>query len=218
DYDEPADIIDDCINAQRNLLCGFFGNEKANKKNSAKHKNNNAEAISLAGGPLLYPMINELIKEFHKRNSQHSQITNGINYKALENLSEEPTQLYISLDAPSEKIHKKLCRPQTENAWEHLNRSLELLPSFNCRKVLRITAVNGKNMTNPRGYATLIKKAQPDFVEVKAYMYLGYSRKRLEMENMPLFFEVYEFADKIAKLTNMNIIDKSKESRVVLLG
>ena len=33
-----------------------------------------------------------------------------------------------------------------------------------------------------------------------------------------LFSEVYEFADKIAKLTNMNIIDKSKESRVVLLG
>ena len=73
-------------------------------------------------------------------------------------------------------------------------------------------------MTNPRDYASLIKKAQPDFVEVKAYMYLGYSRQRLEIENMPLFSEVYEFADKIAELTEMDIINKSKESRVVLLG
>ncbi|BAW31767.1 MAG TPA: 4-demethylwyosine synthase TYW1 [Methanothermobacter sp.] len=218
DYDEPASIIDDCINAQRNLLCGFFGNEKANKKKLLEAQKPNNAAISLAGEPLLYPMINELIKEFHKRKFTTFLVTNGINHKALENLSEEPTQLYISLDAPSKKIHNKICRPQTKNAWECLNRSLELFPSFNCRKVLRITAVNGKNMTNPSGYASLIKKAQPDFVEVKAYMYLGYSRQRLEIENMPLFFEVYEFADEIAKLTNMDIIDESKESRVVLLG
>ena len=218
DYDEPADIIDECINAQRSLLCGFFGNEKANKKKLLEAQEPNNAAISLAGEPLLYPMINEMIKEFHKRKFTTFLVTNGINYKALENLSEEPTQLYISLDAPSEEIHKKICRPQTENAWEHLNRSLELLPSFNCRRVLRITAVHGKNMTNPRDYASLIKKAQPDFVEVKAYMYLGYSRQRLEIENMPLFSEVYEFADKIAELTEMDIINKSKESRVVLLG
>lgn len=218
EYDEPESIIDDCISAQRNLLCGFFGNEKANKKKLLEAQEPNNAAISLAGEPLLYPMISELIKEFHKRKFTTFLVTNGINYNALENLSEEPTQLYISLDAPSKKIHKKLCRPQTENAWEYINRSLELLPSFTCRKVLRITAVNGENMKNPSGYASLIEKAQPDFVEVKAYMYLGYSRQRLEMENMPLFFEVYEFADEIAKLTSMDIINESKESRVVLLS
>ena len=28
EYDEPADIIDGCIEAQKNLLCGFFGNSQ----------------------------------------------------------------------------------------------------------------------------------------------------------------------------------------------
>ena len=52
-------------------------------------------------------------------------------------------------------------------------------------------------MENPEEYAKLIRKADPDFVEVKAYMYVGSSRKRLTLDNMPSFDEVKEFAKKI---------------------
>lgn len=136
----------------------------------------------------------------------------------LEKLSEEPTQLYISLDAPDRDTYKELCRPQIPGAWDLLNSSLELMPSFSCRKVLRITAVRHINMKDPVGFARMIERARPDFVEVKAYMYIGYSRRRLDIENMPLFYEVHEFAEELAAASGMEIVDESRESRVVLLA
>jgi tRNA wybutosine-synthesizing protein 1 len=72
-------------------------------------------------------------------------------------------------------------------------------------------------MEQPEEYAKLIKKADPDFVEVKAYMYVGSSRERLTMDNMPLFDEVKSFAEKIANECGKEIVNESEISRVVLL-
>jgi len=218
DHDDPGDIIDGCIAAQRKLLCGFFGNENANKKKLDESQNPTNAAISLAGEPMLYPEIDGLIKEFHRRNFTTFLVTNGMTPQKLENLQEEPTQLYISLDAPNKKIFEKLCNPQIENGWENLNKSLDLLSSFDCRKVLRMTCVKDFNMNNAQKYADIIKKSNPDFVEIKAYMFVGYSRRRLKWENMPSNQEIYEFADSVKDKCGLEIIDKAYESRVVLLG
>ena len=72
-------------------------------------------------------------------------------------------------------------------------------------------------MENPEEYGKLIKKADPDFVEVKAYMCVGSSRKRLTMENMPTFDEVKEFAKKIGDECGKELVNESEISRVVLL-
>ena len=72
-------------------------------------------------------------------------------------------------------------------------------------------------MENPEEYAKLIKKANPDYVEVKAYMYVGSSRERLAMDNMPSFDEVKEFAKKIGENCGKEIVNESQVSRVVLL-
>jgi tRNA wybutosine-synthesizing protein 1 len=72
-------------------------------------------------------------------------------------------------------------------------------------------------MEQPEEYAKLIKKADPDFVEVKAYMCVGSSRERLTMENMPLFDEVKSFAEKIGDACGKEIVNESEISRVVLL-
>jgi len=56
------------------------------------------------------------------------------------------------------------------------------------------------------------------FVELKAYMFVGSSRKRLLESNMPLHEDVKEFAEKIAGLSGYKLIDEKKESRVVLLA
>jgi len=218
DYDDPVEIIDGCITAQRKLLCGFFGNEKANKKKLDESQEPINAAISLAGEPMLYPEIDGLIKEFHRRNFTTFLVTNGMAPEKLENLQEEPTQLYISLDAPHKKIFEKLCNPQIENGWENLNKSLDLISSFDCRKVLRMTCVKDFNMNNAREYADIIKKSSPDFVEIKAYMFVGYSRRRLKWENMPSNQEIYDFADSVAEKCGLEIMDKAYESRVVLLG
>ena len=72
-------------------------------------------------------------------------------------------------------------------------------------------------MENPEGYAKLIEKADPDFVEIKAYMCVGSSRERLTLANMPTFDEVVVFAEEISKYCNKKIVNESEISRVVLL-
>ena len=72
-------------------------------------------------------------------------------------------------------------------------------------------------MENPEEYAKLINKADPDYVEVKAYMFVGSSRKRLTQENMPTFDEVKEFAKKIGDACGKELVNESEISRVVLL-
>lgn len=217
-YDGPGEIIDGCIDAQRNLLCGFFGNENANKKKLDESQNPKHAAISLAGEPMIYPQINDLIEEFHRRKFTTFLVTNGMTPEKLANLKEEPTQLYISLDAPNKKIFEKLCLPQINNGWDNLNKSLDLLSSFKCRKVLRMTCVKDYNMQNVEEYAAIIKRSNPDFVEVKAYMYVGDSRKRLKWENMPSNQEIYNFAEDVAKKCGLEVKDRVYESRVVLLA
>jgi tRNA wybutosine-synthesizing protein 1 len=91
-YDDPKTIIDDCLNAQRNLLCGFFGNDKADKKKLLESKEPNNVAISLAGEPTIYPEISELIEEFKKRNFTTFLVSNGLLTERLKNLVSEPSQ------------------------------------------------------------------------------------------------------------------------------
>lgn len=218
EYDDPKTIINDAITAQNNLLCGFFGNDKANKKKLNESKNPNNVAISLAGEPTIYPKIDELIYEFKKRNFTTFLVSNGQCVDKLKNLENDPYQLYLSLDAPSKKIYETLCKPQIKDGWNNLNESLEILSSFKSRTCIRTTCVMGKNMENPENYGKLIEKANPDFIEIKAYMNVGYSRNRLTLNNMPSFNKIIEFAKKIGKQCGREIINKSEISRVVLLN
>ncbi len=214
--DEPAEIIDRCIEAQRLLLTGFKGLDKANKKKWKEAQEPNQAAISLSGEPTAYPKISELIGEFHKRHFTTFLVTNGQYPERLEGIT-EPTNLYISLDAPDRETYMKVDRPMLPDFWERLNRSLELMSKFGCTKVIRLTLVKGWNDHNPEGYAELIKKAGADFIEVKSYMWVGFSRKRLKNENMLYHMDVKTFAEKISKLTGYKYKDEQKESRVVLL-
>lgn len=217
EYDDPKTIIDEAVKAQNNLLCGFFGNDKANKEKLEESKTPTNAAISLAGEPMLYPEIDELIAEFNRRNFTTFVVSNGQCVDKLKNLENEPYQLYLSLDAPTKKIYNDVCQPQISEGWDNLNQSLDTLASFNSRTCIRTTCVKGRNMTNPEKYAELIKKASPDFVEIKAYMCVGSSRHRLTPDNMSTFDEVKSFAQKIGENCGKKIVNESEVSRVVLL-
>ena len=217
EYDDPKTIIDEAVKAQNNLLCGFFGNDKANKEKLEESKTPTNAAISLAGEPMLYPEIDELIAEFNRRNFTTFVVSNGQCVDKLKNLENEPYQLYLSLDAPTKKIYNDVCQPQISEGWDNLKQSLDTLASFNSRTCIRTTCVKGRNMTNPEKYAELIKKASPDFVEIKAYMCVGSSRHRLTPDNMPTFDEVKSFAQKIGENCGKKIVNESEVSRVVLL-
>lgn len=217
EYDDPKIIIDEAIKAQNNLLCGFFGNDKANKEKLEESKTPTNAAISLAGEPMLYPEIDELIAEFNRRNFTTFVVSNGQCVDKLKNLENEPYQLYLSLDAPTKKIYNDVCQPQISDGWDNLNQSLDTLASFNSRTCIRTTCVKGRNMINPEKYGELIKKSNPDFVEIKAYMCVGSSRYRLTPDNMPTFDEVKSFAQKIGENCGKKIVNESEVSRVVLL-
>jgi tRNA wybutosine-synthesizing protein 1 len=217
EYDDPKTIIEGAIKAQNNLLCGFGGNKKADKKKLEESKKPTNAAISLAGEPTLYPEIDELLAEFHRQDFTTFLVSNGMYWEKLGSLENEPTQLYVSLDAPNEKVYKELCNPQINDAWSNLNKTLELMNSFDSRTAIRITSVKGKNMINTDEYAKLINKANPKYVEVKAYMFVGSSRKRLSLDNMPSNQEVRDFAQEIADKTGRELTKESEVSRVVLL-
>jgi tRNA wybutosine-synthesizing protein 1 len=73
-------------------------------------------------------------------------------------------------------------------------------------------------MKNAERYGIIMKKANPTYVEVKAYMHVGFSRLRLSFESMPSHKEIRKFSVQITGKTGYKIIDESTESRVVLLS
>lgn len=219
--DEPEEIIEECFKGQWKLINGFGGNKKLNKKKFEEAKLPNQFAISLSGEPTIYPKLNELIKSLHKKGCTTFVVTNGMFPERLKNI-EPPTQLYMSLDAPNRELFEKIDKPTQKTAWSNLNKSLEILNALRkdkkVRTVIRVTLVKGYNDTDIEGYASLIKKANPLFIEVKAYMFVGSSRQRLAKENMPRHEEVRAFSEKLAKSLDLKILDEKKESRVCLIG
>lgn len=215
--DEPKEIIEKSIEAQRVLLSGFKGFEGTNMKKWKEAQEPKNAAISLTGEPTAYPKISELIEEFTRRKMSTFLVTNGQFPKHLENIS-EPSQFYLSLDAPTKEIYKKVDIPQFPDFWERFEETIALLPSFSCKKAVRLTLVKGRNDSCAKGYAELIRRADADFVEIKAYMWIGFSRMRLPIEAMPLFAEVQKFAEDLNAHLGYSYKDEDARSRVVLLA
>lgn len=217
DIDEPEFIVENSLKAQYKLLTGFGGSETADKQVYKDSHDVKHVALSLTGEAICYPRINELIREFHRRSISTFLVTNAQYPERIKDL-EPITQLYISLDSPNEDMYKSIGVPLFKDYWERLNKSLEYMSQKGYRTCIRLTCIKGINMVHPEQYAALIKKGDPDFVEVKAYMFLGESRKRLKQENMPEHEDIVKFSRELAEhLPDHEIKDEHVPSRVVLL-
>jgi tRNA wybutosine-synthesizing protein 1 len=221
EFDEPEEILDTAVEKQRKLLSGLGGiKQRIDLKKYQEAQDPNQVAISLSGEPTFYPKLGEFIKACHARKMSTFLVTNGTNPQALTALAEKqalPTQLYVSLEAPSPELHKRINVPLPESHWQAINQTFELLPSLKTRTCVRVTAIKGLNMDREKEFAEMLAKAKPDFVEVKGYMWVGFSRHRLKEENMPLHSEVKDFAERINKHLGYKLEDEFKDSRVVLL-
>lgn len=221
--DEPELLIEKWQEERAKLLLGFKGNPITKKKKYEEAKDPNHFAISLIGEPTLYPKLGELIKLLRKQKKTSFIVTNGLEPNVLKKLSKEnalPTQLYISMNAGNKELYDKWHRSYEKNAWKKYNDSLELFPKLKTRKVVRMTLVKNLNMDTKdiKEYSSLIKKAKPDFVEVKAFMSVGYARYRMGYEKMPTHKEIKDFAKKLAKLLGYKLLNEHKISRIVLIG
>ncbi len=194
--DEPDFIIDEAINAHLTLLNGFGGNEKVSKVAFEASKHVGHVALSLTGEPIAYPKINELCKKFHERGISTFLVTNAQYPEAIRNLN-TITQLYLSIDAPTEKILKELDVPLFTDFWTRYNQSLAACAEKKYRTTARMTIVKGINDVLPENYAQIIRKGDFDFVEIKGYMHVGESQKRLSREHMPTHEYVKEFGSKV---------------------
>jgi tRNA wybutosine-synthesizing protein 1 len=223
--DNPPEIIKGCIDAQRKLLIGFNGNSKVNKKKFEEAQEPMQFAISLTGEPTLYPKLGELINELRKLGKTTFVVTNGLLPSVLKKLNTKkmlPTQLYLSLNSPNKEMYDKWHRSSELNAWEKLNKTLAIFPKLKTRKVIRMTLVKDLNNNSKyiKDFARLILKAKPDFIEVKGYMAIGFSRERLGYEMMLTHSEIKEYSKRLAKELGKvyKILAEHKLSRVVLIG
>ncbi len=212
---EPNVLLDGIFREHRKILSGYGGSKTTDISRLDEAKMPKHIAISLMGEPTLYPYLDELLQEIKKENMTSFLVSNGTNPEFLSYL--KPTQLYISLNAYCEEQYKYLCRPQ-KNFWPKILESLDLISHHYCRSVVRMTLVRGLNMNKPDAYARILKRAEVDFVEVKAYMHLGQSRARLGREAMPEHNEILEFSNALASELGYKLEAEVPLSRVVLLS
>ena len=153
-------------------------------------------ALSLVGEPIMYPHINKLVSELHKRRISTFLVTNAQFPECISAL-EPVTQLYVSIDAATKETLKAIDRPLFADFWErflgacHSDRrsrrrsvcgacatgrdasrctpaaSLDELRAKRQRTVYRLTLLKGHNMTELDAYVELIARGQPDFIEVR---------------------------------------------------
>lgn len=227
----PKEIIDGCIKAQRKLLEGFNIDEKSKKKqlsraNMKKYREAQEPmqfAISLSGEPTTYDKIGELIIELRKRGKTSFLVTNGLYPEKLKELIKKkqlPTQLYISVNSPNEKMWKEFHRSTKKDGWKKLLESLELMSKMKTRTIFRMNLVKDLNMSKNqiKEYAELIKIANPLFVEVKGFMSVGYSRERLGYEKMPSYEEMKKFCEELTREIGLKVLDSHEFSRAFILG
>jgi len=222
DWDDPEEIFKTVLDEYFKTLKAYDPeyNKAVDKEmwNDAM-KGPDHLATSLIGEPLMYPKIDDLMYLGKKHGMTTFIVTNGTFPKTLEKMHTLPHQLYISVVGPDYKTWVKMTRPlwDAREQWRNLLRTLELVPSLGIRVVFRITAVKDFNLILPEKYARLIEIAQPDFVEVKGYSWVGRSRERLPRSSQPTMEDIREFAAMLSNLTGYEIRDEVPRARVVLL-
>lgn len=218
EVDEPQMIMDDSIKEHLQLLVGFAGSDKANKKAFEDSKEVKHVALSLTGEPIIYPKINELLELFNKKGISTFLVTNAQYWQEIRDVI-LVTQLYLSIDAPTKELLKEVDKPLFTDYWERMLKSLDELSKKKERTCIRLTIIKNVNDVMPEKYAELIEKGKPDFIEIKAYMHVGASQLRLKRENMPIHEEIVAFSKKVARnLQDYEVVSEHIPSRVVMLA
>lgn len=215
--DDPEAILEGSLAAQRALVSGYKGNDKVELEKWMEANEVRHVAISLTGEPTMYPRLNEFIALCHRKGLTTFLVTNGTNPAALENLDPLPTQLYVTVAAPNEEVYDRVCLPTSGHEWKNLQRTLDLLPSLDTRRVLRHTLVEGHNLGWAADYASLDGRTEAEFIECKGYVWVGQSRDRLTPGNMPSHDRIRDFAAELAAEVGYDVRDEVEVSRVVLL-
>ena len=222
---DPKKMIDGLIEERKKLISGFGGHEKVSKNTFVSAMETKHWAISLSGEPTLYKKLPELVSLLKERKGTETVfvVSNGENPSMLKKMWNEkslPTQLYISMVAPSEKLFKSITCNKEKDGWIKYLKSLAMIKLLPCRSVIRLTLIKELNDSEEtiKEFASVLETVGSDFIEIKSYMWLGYSRQRLGEQNTPSFEYTKEFTNKLLALMPSYKFESEKEnSRIVLL-
>jgi tRNA wybutosine-synthesizing protein 1 len=223
DFDDPEVLLESCLKEHKRILTGYWSNRKVNKDMLKEAMNPTHLTASLVGEPTMYGA--ERLSALFERASELGfktvfLVTNGTFPEVLSKLTTEPSQLYLSVCAPDETTYKQVCRPLLRDGWRRLLESIELLKSFKCPTVMRITLARNLNLKDEEGYAKLVRLGGSTYIEPKAVMSVGYGSKtgRISCANMPRHSEILDFSRKLSDLTGYKILDDVLKSGVALLS
>ena len=189
-------------------------------------------ALSLVGEPIFYPRINELIGLLHGERISTFLVCNGQHPNQLARL-DRVTQLYVSVDASNRESLRRIDRPLYRDFWERFLGCLDILRQkrFFQRTVFRLTLVKGFNVEDEvQGYADLILRAMPCFIEIKGVTFCGTTTTTattssakssssssssarkvsgLTMGNVPFHSEVVAFAQALNQILGQRLMSSS---------
>ena len=157
-------------------------------------------ALSLVGEPIFYPHINEFVAMLHNEHISSFLVCNAQHPDQLAALK-PVTQLYVSIDASNAESLRKIDRPLHRDYWQRFLRCLDILREkrYRMRTVFRLTLVKGFNIDEEvEGYADLVARGLPCFVEIKGVTYCGTSSSSsagLTMQNVPFYDEITTFVE-----------------------
>jgi len=197
--DDPHYIVEEAVKAHIGLIKEAKGipgvrMDRWKEAHTVRHC-----ALSLVGEPIMYPRIDEFLGDLHGRKISTFLVTNGQHPKAIDSIR-PITQLYVSVDAPTQESLIEIDRPLFKDAWDRLKESLVCLKAKGQRTVARLTVVKGWNSDEVEGYAKLIALGKVSLVEIKGVTFCGKSdASNLNMSNSPWHHEVVSLASNLKK-------------------
>ncbi|KAF7829677.1 S-adenosyl-L-methionine-dependent tRNA 4-demethylwyosine synthase [Senna tora] len=196
--DDPVEIVNSAIDLHSNMIKQMKGVPGVTLERLFEGLSPRHCALSLVGEPIMYPEINILVDELHKRRISTFLVTNA-QFPEKIKLLKPITQLYVSVDAATKDSLKAIDRPLFGDFWERFIDSLTALREKEQRTVYRLTLVKGWNTEDVDAYFKLFSIGKPDFVEIKGVTYCGSSAtSKLTMENVPWHADVKAFSEALA--------------------
>ncbi|KAL2468349.1 S-adenosyl-L-methionine-dependent tRNA 4-demethylwyosine synthase [Forsythia ovata] len=200
--DDPIVIVDTAIDLHTKMIRQMKGVPGVKVERLSEGLSPRHCALSLVGEPIMYPEINSLVDELHRRRISTFLVTNAQFPEKIKMLK-PITQLYVSVDAATKDSLKAIDRPLFGDFWERFVDSLRALKEKQQRTVYRLTLVKGWNTEDVDAYSNLFGIGDPDFIEIKGVTYCGTSAtSKLTMENVPWHSDVKEFSEALAQKSN----------------
>ncbi len=225
-FNTPDEVIKGLLWGWKRILSGYGAQvgDPIPKERYVEAKDPKHITFSLAGEPLLYPFMPELITKFKDQGFTVFIVTNGTFPEAVQRFIDEgtyPTQLYVTIPAPNEQIYRKTCRPEVKNGWTRILETLDIIgDQYPERTVGRLTVAKGSNFVGAKGYTKLLNRMQPSFIEIKGVVHVGFAQKRIRREAMPYHAEITKFTEQLQQNlpTQYELVAEKADSLVTILS